>query len=115
MAKKKKGVRKTVSDVSSKLADHKALAAGAMGVAAAGLFAVRRARSNGAVSAFHVLPDGEGWCLREEDANTTLDVFPRKRDAVRAGRELAGEQRPSCLVIHRSDGRVSRTHTYPAQ
>lgn len=116
----KKGIQKVVSRISDQVPDvvtdrPKTMAAGAVGVvaAAAGLLvARRRGKAGSGETALHVHPDEAGWVIRKDDAKTPLESFERKCDAVRAARQIAAEQRPSSLIIHGADGKVSRTHTY---
>lgn len=111
-----KGVVSRISgQVAGTLTDNpKAVAAGAVGLAAAaaGALAVRRANGKSAMTAFHVLPDEDGWNLRNETSGEVVESYRRKREAVKEARRVAGSQRPSCLVIHKADGTVARTHTY---
>ena len=112
-------VKGVVSKISGQVTDAvtenpRAVAAGAIGLAAAaaGAFAVRRVAGKAEMTAFHVLPQEDGWNLRNETSGEIIEAYGRKRDAVKGGRRVAGNQRPSCLVVHKSDGSVGRTHTY---
>ena len=123
MAKKvdkkvKKKVRKAVANISKQIPGNpRTLAAGAVGIAAAaaGVMAAARRRQGDDMRAFHVLPQGEGWVVREENKKRAASAHDRKKDAIRAGREIASDRRPSCLVVHKADGTISRTHTYRPQ
>lgn len=111
-------VKHTVSRITEGLAGRltespKAVAAGALGLvaAAAGAYAIRR---NGVEDStpFHVVSNGDGWQIRNENSGEVVASYGTKRDAVREGRRLADQQRPSSLVIHKTDGEIARTHTY---
>ncbi len=116
-------VKQTVSriseEITGRLSDSPKAVAGALGLAAAaaaGAYAVRRTGSRRTdMTPFHVVSTEDGWQLRNEGADEVVASFGRKRDAIREGRRLAGDQRPSCLVVHNSDGTISRTHTYRPQ
>ncbi|NNF29325.1 MAG: DUF2188 domain-containing protein [Gemmatimonadetes bacterium] len=115
-------VKGVVSKISGQVAEAvtenpKAAAAGAIGLAAAaaGALAVSRANGKSEMTAYHVLPDEDGWNLRNESSGETIESYGRKRDAVKEGRRVAGSRRPSCLVVHKSDGTVGRTHTYQTE
>lgn len=123
-----KRVEKAVRDAVERISDQvptlvsdnpRAAAAGAVGMvaaAAAGLVVRHRKRTGTeATSNLHVAPADEGWAIREDGQKSDIEVHARKRDAVRAGRQLAAERRPSSLTVHRADGKVSRTHTYAAK
>ena len=92
-------------------------AAAALGVAivgAAGITAAYRffRRPDGDAT-LHVVPDGEdGWVVRDGGSSVTVGSFGTKREALLAARAAAADAAPSQLVIHRSDGSVSREHRY---
>jgi len=93
-------------------------AATALGVALVGAAGVTAAvrylrHSNGVTTTLHIVPDGEdGWRVENEQAPQSVSSFDTKREALRAGREVAAGSAPSRLIIHRADGSISRAHKY---
>ncbi|MEZ4416674.1 MAG: DUF2188 domain-containing protein [Gemmatimonadota bacterium] len=91
-------------------------AAGIAALGAAGVVtarALRQRRSNGAEpgTTFRLEADAEGgWILTRDGGDDQR--FGNKRQALRAARDVAASAHPSRLIIHRTDGRVQRTHTY---
>jgi len=112
-------IRRQTSRVGDKLSSTPgALAAGAVGVTVAAVLGVAAARrvKNDAITAIHVVPNGNsGWAIKADAEDRELGTQRRQRDAVSEGRVLARERRPSILVVHRTDGRVGRTYRYPAE
>lgn len=89
-------------------------ALGAAGVATAR--ALKQRKANGSTdepsTTFRVEADGEeGWILTS-DGKQDDQRFGSKREALRVARRQAAEAQPSRLIIHRTDGRVQRSHTY---
>ena len=122
LGKRAKAVGDAVDDSVERLSDEVTShpgrsAAAALGVAlvgAAGITAAYRflRRSDG-VATLHVEPDGEdGWMIRDGDSAAPVSSFGTKREALLAARAAAADAAPSQLVIHRSDGSVSRKHRY---
>lgn len=56
-------------------------------------------------SQLHVLPSGTGWQVKMAGAIRASDQAPRKAEAVKKARKLAGKNR-LMLVIHGRDGRI---------
>lgn len=86
-------------------------AAGAAAAATAVGFATAKMMGNKSHT-YHVRPDGDQWLVQAEGAKQPAARHDIKRDAVSAGRTLAGKNTPSQLVIHRSDGSVQKEHRY---
>jgi poly(hydroxyalkanoate) granule-associated protein len=63
---------------------------------------------------YHVVPREEGWAITKEGAARATSLHDTKNEAVDAARELAREQVPSMLVIHKKDGTIQDTSTYDA-
>lgn len=111
-------MRRSVNRASGAVAAQKRLsAAAAMGVVAAGAgiaaALVRYWRGSRVAAKLHVMADGDrGWTVREEGSAQPIGTYGNKREAVSAARTVAAESAPSRLVIHRSDGSVSRSHRY---
>ena len=82
-----------------------AAAATAVGIAAAKM-------KNRKATVYHVKPGDEDWVLEQEGGKRAVSRHETKREAVKAGRELADSKAPSRLVIHRRDGSVQKEHAY---
>ncbi|MFP4622831.1 MAG: DUF2188 domain-containing protein [Gemmatimonadota bacterium] len=82
-----------------------AAAATAVGIAAA-------AMKGRKPTVYHVRPREDGWVVVNEKAHEPASSHPNKRQAVKAGREMAGNTAPSRLVIHRADDTVQKEHSY---
>lgn len=63
---------------------------------------------------YHVVPREDGWAITKEGAARATSLHDTKNEAVDAGRELAKEQVPSTLVIHKKDGTIQDTNSYDA-
>ena len=122
LGKRATAVRDAVGDSVERVSDEARShpgrsAAAALGVAivgAAGITAAYRffRRPDGDAT-LHVVPDGEdGWVVRDGGSSVTVGSFGTKREALLAARAAAADAAPSQLVIHRSDGSVSREHRY---
>jgi poly(hydroxyalkanoate) granule-associated protein len=70
------------------------------------------AASNGARKVYHVTVHDEGWKVEAEGATRATSVHGTKNEAVSAAKELAQNQRPSQVVIHKQDGSFQTEHTY---
>ncbi|MEZ4316210.1 MAG: DUF2188 domain-containing protein [Myxococcota bacterium] len=53
----------------------------------------------------HVVPSDDGWLLRFEGIETAAAVYPTKREAMVAAREL-GSARGCAVIEHGVDGRI---------
>ncbi len=122
LGKRAEAVRDAVGDsidrISGDSKSHKGrTAAAAVGVALAGAAGITAAyrfmrRPNGGAT-LHVESDGEdGWKIRDGDSSSAVTSFGTKREALHAARAAAAAAAPSQLVIHRTDGSVSREHRY---
>lgn len=119
--KSAKSVREAVGDsverVAGEARSRPGRSAAALGLALVGAAGVTAAyrflrRPNG-VPTLHVVPDGEGgWMIQDDGSSYAVNSFGTKREAVRAARSAAADAAPSHLVIHRADGSVSREHRY---
>jgi poly(hydroxyalkanoate) granule-associated protein len=63
---------------------------------------------------YHVVPNAEGWAVKQEGVQEPLALHTTKAEAVNAGRSLAREHAPSRLVRHKKDGTVQDSVTYEA-
>lgn len=61
---------------------------------------------------YHVRYRDDGWVVEAEDAQQPSAVEARKKDAVQRAREIAENQQPSRLVVHKQDGTVQSESTY---
>lgn len=94
-----------------------ASAAGATVAAGAALAVTRRIRKGGrphgpTETVYHLAPTEEGWSIRAEDADQAIAILPTKKDGVTRARDLARNQAPARLVIHRTDGTIQQQHSY---
>ena len=64
---------------------------------------------------YHVGAHDEGWKVEAEGATRATSVHPTKEEAVNAARELAQNQRPSQVIIHKKDGAFQTEYTYDAE
>lgn len=121
LSKRAKAVGDAVGDsverVSDEVRAHPGRSAAALGAAlvgAAGITAAYRyLRRPDGVATLHVVPDGEdGWVIRDGGSDAPVSSFATKREALEAARTAAAEAAPSQLIIHKTDGSVSRKHRY---
>lgn len=61
---------------------------------------------------YHVRYRDDGWVVEAEDAQQPSAVEARKKDAVQRAREIADNQQPSRLIVHKQDGTVQSESTY---
>lgn len=61
---------------------------------------------------YHVTTHEEGWKVQAEGAQRASRVTDTKAEAVEAARELAKNQEPSQVVIHRQDGTIQTHYSY---
>ncbi len=85
-------------------------AAGAAAATAVGIAATKMAGRRPTV--YHVRPDEEKWIVLKEGSKKASSRHDTKRQAVKEGRRLAGENPPSRLIIHRTDDSVQKEHSY---
>jgi uncharacterized protein YdaT len=62
-------------------------------------------------SNLHVVPDGDGWAVKEEGAQDTLLQAETKAEAVDKAKQWASDANKSAIV-HRKDGTVEHSHNY---
>lgn len=94
--------------------DRKKIAGAAAGAAAAATAAgIAAAAFKGRKpTTYHVRPQGDEWVVQAEGSKQASSTHGTKRQAVKSGRELAGNQAPSRLVIHRVDSTIQKEHSY---
>ena len=64
------------------------------------------------VAVYSVVAREEGWAIEKQGADRAVSVHATKEEALDRARELAGQHRPSELVVHRKDGTVQDTVVY---
>lgn len=84
-----------------------AVAAAAVGV---GVAVARRKSAEPAVYRVRSVPDG--WVVSLDGGNEPLSTHGTKKEALSAGRKVAGKRAPSTLVLHYEDGREQKRLTY---
>jgi ABC-type sugar transport system substrate-binding protein len=73
---------------------------------------VAMARKNAKPAVFRVRPGDDGWTVLEDGADAAASLHTNKKDALSAGRKLAGGRAPSTLVLHYADGREQKRISY---
>ena len=66
------------------------------------------------VVVYSVAAREDGWAIEKQGAERAVSVHATKDEALERARALAGEHRPSELVVHRKDGTVQDTLVYDA-
>ena len=61
---------------------------------------------------YHVAPHPNGWQVKRERAKQATIVRPTKEEAIEAARELALNNKPSQIKIHKRDGTIEKEWTY---
>ena len=86
----------------------------AVGRAVASLDEAEAATGDGGEPTFSVIPREDGWAVQVVGASRATSVHATKEEAVERARALAAERAPSRLVVHKKDGSVQDTVSYPA-
>ena len=61
---------------------------------------------------YHVTARDDGWEIKAEGAKRATAVEARKADAVARARDLAKNQQPSQVVVHKQDGTIQDQYSY---
>ena len=61
---------------------------------------------------YHVKNHEDGWAVEAEGAKRPSAVEAKKADAVSRAREIAGNQQPAKVIVHKMDGTVQDEFTY---
>lgn len=62
---------------------------------------------------YFVSPTGDGnWKVQKERSKRASDIFEKKEEAIKRGRELAKKNPPGQLVIQKRDGKFQTEYTY---
>lgn len=69
------------------------------------------------IKTYHLLYDEEmeSWKIEYKGADQPFSLHQTKDEALEAGRELARNQQPSQLVVHKMDGSIQNEYTYDEQ
>lgn len=59
----------------------------------------------------HIIKNKESWAVKTENSDRVFSTHNTQKSAVEAGREIA-RAKQSVLVVHGTDGRVSRRDHY---
>lgn len=68
--------------------------------------------ADGPRTVYHVSPHEDGWKVMAEGAERATRVLATKAEALDTARELAKNQEPSQLVVHRVDGTIQAHYSY---
>ncbi|MDD5529324.1 MAG: DUF2188 domain-containing protein [bacterium] len=60
----------------------------------------------------HVVPNDNQWGIKGEGSGKIIKLFPTKPKAVNKAREMAKNNQPSQVVIHKENGRFQEERTY---
>ncbi|MGD8718183.1 MAG: DUF2188 domain-containing protein [Candidatus Zixiibacteriota bacterium] len=63
---------------------------------------------------YHVVHDGDEnlWKVKREGADRASSTHDTKEEAVDKARELAKNNEPSQIIIHKQDGKIQEERTY---
>ena len=61
---------------------------------------------------FHVVPNANGWEVKQQGSDATEVLVDDKDNAVDHARSLAQAAAPSQVIIHTRDGKIEKEHTY---
>ena len=59
----------------------------------------------------HIVKRGSEWAIRKENADRDTRKFDTQAEAIKAGREIASNQKAE-LFIHGRDGKIRERNTY---
>lgn len=77
-----------------------------------GDLALKPKAKEGAVNAYHLIPNGSEWAVRREGNSEDIAVHPTKNAALDAARGIAKAHEPSRLVVHKADGTIQTSYNY---
>lgn len=87
-------------------------AAGAVAAAATAVGVAVSKRKGSEPETWHVRPADDGWTVAREGDDAPESTHGTKKEAITAGRKVAGSRAPSTLVLHYADGRVQDRVSY---
>lgn len=106
---RKGGGERAADKVSGKLTETAGMMAGDRSLEAEGRTVARSAdRTTYTVTA----REGGSWEVRTEGASRATSVHDSKEEAVSRAKKLAGNRRPSQLLVYKKDGTVQTEQTY---
>ncbi|MDX1545809.1 MAG: DUF2188 domain-containing protein, partial [Rhodothermales bacterium] len=73
------------------------------------------AEDTSARAVYHVVPRDDGWAVQKEGNERATSLHTSKNEALKAGREVATNQAPSRLVVHKADGTIQTSYTYDTE
>lgn len=60
---------------------------------------------------YHVVPRGDRWAVKRDNASRASGLFDNKQDAINAGRDLS-KGLGAELVIHGRNGQIQNSNSY---
>ena len=106
---RKGGGERAADKVSGKLTETAGMMSGDRSLEAEGRTVARSAdRTTYTVTA----REGGSWGVRTEGASRATSVHDSKEEAVSRAKKLAGDRRPSQLLVYKKDGTVQTEQTY---
>ena len=107
--RRKSGGEKAADKVRGELTETAGMMSGNADLEAEGRTAARSAGR----TTYTVTPrDGGGWSVQAEGASRATSVHDSKDEAVSRAKKLAGDRRPSQLLVYKKDGTVQSEQTY---
>ncbi len=109
MGRKKSGGEKVGDRVAGRVKETAGMMSGDANLEAEGRTTARSADR----TTYTVTPrDGKGWSVQVEGASRATSVNDSKDEAVSRAKKLAGDRRPSQLLVYKKDGTVQSEQTY---
>ena len=109
MGKKKSGGEKVGDRVAGRVTETAGMVSGDADLEAEGRTTARSADR----TTYTVTPrEGGGWSVQAEGASRATSVHDSKDEAVSRAKKLAGDRRPSQLLVYKQDGTVQSEQTY---
>lgn len=61
---------------------------------------------------FHVVPAEKGWEVKKAGVKAPLETHSLKKDAIKAGKVLAKQEKKGQLIVHKRNGVIQTEYTY---
>lgn len=61
---------------------------------------------------YHIVPDETGWKIKQQNSSRALRKFNTKDEAVNFARNLAKQNEPSQIKIHKKNGKFQEERTF---
>ncbi len=107
--KRKSGAEKAADRIRGQLTQTAGMMSGNADLEAEGRTEARSADR----TTYTVTPrDGGGWSVQAAGASRATSVHDAKDEAVSRAKKLAGDRRPSQLLVYKKDGTVQTEQTY---